>query len=841
MFEKLQNIQRGQQGRLLQFLTFTLVLVLVVLFWKAIFLFDSLQRLNRLHLDDVLYRWRGPVAADTNIVIVAVDDETSKELSFPVPRRYYAELIAVLQTLGARTIAFDFLFNDRTFSLDDSLLATASDTNTVIHGLDLISSATSEILPLEDDQLIPCQGMPIDSATSQYPSANRIVFPYFKNLDRYFQRLGHFAMLIDVDGHLRHIPLVMKYGDCLYPSLGLKTYLHAFDLEKARLQVEKHQFKIQYAVLPAIKVTTSEPGVMMLNFYGDMSAFENYYSMIGLLRLGWEESLDSLRASGYQPFAGKIVLIGNTMTGSGDVFLTPFDTQFPGVGMHATAVANLIKREWLVPLVGWKWFTTELVLLALFGATAFFGYKKRRKRNSLLMGGMFGGIFLLFVNVGAFLAFLEFHLVGGWVEWNLAAIFMAAIGWGLDYLEVRDKGVATQRKLEATQRELEEAREINSAQHILIDIRILFVKLDKGYVVAHFIEKIFSGKEEPLRELKIGQQNQLARHVEEKIVNSLRSNLKKLYGTFEMSCPSGKIETSGVNATLCGDLRFLGKIIYESFGLIGTYNQLFDANETNVYLRFLVSDGSIPWHLAYRPADGLTKGVFLAEQYPLSLKFDFVNPITRGDLQDKGPHAILMGPAYAPDLPENMGLLEHLRNVLKPKLHRAPLINRTCDEALSAFRVLQNRNLRLIHFSGHCEHQRLSFGEEGFLGADNIRNDSDPWFLSHPIIFVNACISGSPDKADKWNSGESLTIEFLRRGAGACIVTLFKVPDGPSAMFAKAFYEHLLDRGETIGMALLAARKHLDQSGILKDYDPKNNLTRYAYVIYGDPTIKFYK
>lgn len=61
---------------------------------------------------DFRFRWRGEEPPDTNVVIVAVDDQSQQELglNWPFPCSFHAKLVRNLKKAGAKVIAFDIEF-----------------------------------------------------------------------------------------------------------------------------------------------------------------------------------------------------------------------------------------------------------------------------------------------------------------------------------------------------------------------------------------------------------------------------------------------------------------------------------------------------------------------------------------------------------------------------------------------------------------------------------------------------------------------------------------------------------------------------------------------------------
>src|SRR5207245_2226263 len=80
---------------------------------------------------------------------------------------------------------------------------------------------------------------------------------------------------------------------------------------------------------------------------------------------------------------GRIVLIGSTAAAAADVWATPFDPLLPGVEIHANAIDNLLRGNFLVR----NWYTrllsfAQLVLLGIAGdaelcATGAAGHRRR--------------------------------------------------------------------------------------------------------------------------------------------------------------------------------------------------------------------------------------------------------------------------------------------------------------------------------------------------------------------------------------------------------------------------------------------------------------------------------
>lgn len=75
---------------------------------------------------NTLFQLRGTIAPDSRVVIIGIDDPSLKELgSFPLPRRYYTQLLNQLTPFEPSVVAIDLLLSDP--NPDDRPLATAID------------------------------------------------------------------------------------------------------------------------------------------------------------------------------------------------------------------------------------------------------------------------------------------------------------------------------------------------------------------------------------------------------------------------------------------------------------------------------------------------------------------------------------------------------------------------------------------------------------------------------------------------------------------------------------------------------------------------------------------
>lgn len=93
-----------------------------------------------------------------------------------------------------------------------------------------------------------------------------------------------------------------------------------------------------------------------------------------------------------------------------------------------------------------------------------------------------------------------------------------------------------------------------------------------------------------------------------------------------------------------------------------------------------------------------------------------------------------------------------------------------------------------------------------------------------PVVFLNACRSG----VERWGP-EGLVgfaSAFLGAGAGVFVGSLWAIDDEPAREFAAAFYRHLVQLGDPLGVAAAEARRRVSAPW---------SATPLAYAVYGDP------
>lgn len=260
---------------------------------------------------------RGVRKPPSSVLIVAVDDAfVREEGKYPVSRGTLARIIDGVARFSPKAVAVDVLLLDAGDEADDAALADALARNrSVIAGAAVFDADRQRLGPAGD------------GALDRVPIADRLALP----LDLFAQRaaVGLVNVATDFGGTPRLVPMVFRASDRIEASFPLQAASVALNAEPA--------FEPGRVVLGDRAVPTDLGQRLPIGYYGPRGTIETVGA--GALLAG---TVDRGQVE------GRIVVIGATVIGSGDVFPTPFDPVLPGVEVISTAISNLVAGDGLV-------------------------------------------------------------------------------------------------------------------------------------------------------------------------------------------------------------------------------------------------------------------------------------------------------------------------------------------------------------------------------------------------------------------------------------------------------------------------------------------------------------
>jgi adenylate cyclase len=321
-----------------------------------------------LRIYDTLLRAAGTRPPLARVAVVAIDDRSLSEVGqWPWRRDVIARLLERIDAAGASVIALDLLLAepDRFSSHGaapqdggtDALLADTLRTQGVVTAYAFTFGATPRadrgcVLHPLDLALVHARNL--RSAREQLFHADGVTCT-LPALARAAGASGFVNAGPDRDGLLRRIPLLMAFGDHVYPSLALTAVRRATSSRHLTLKPLSHQ-RAELTMGEQL-VPLDERGTLLVRFRGRRGSFPHVSAS---QVLDGRVPADALR--------DRIVFVGATALGAGDIVATPFDTALPGIEVHASAADTLLQGDFIATPPYARAF--ELIGTIVFGLTA---------------------------------------------------------------------------------------------------------------------------------------------------------------------------------------------------------------------------------------------------------------------------------------------------------------------------------------------------------------------------------------------------------------------------------------------------------------------------------------
>ena len=352
---------------------------------------------------DARFRARGVRPIDDRIVIVGLDEKTLQRVgSFPIARNYYAQAVDKIASGGARVIGFDFDFPtpeknsavealktlesefekssptvvekireiEKSSDNDAILAASLKKAGNVVLGhifLDKERAKAMDVKTAQDyvyvlsDHPFPQvrpqkQGESIDvgkawNAGSRSGHDGPVMYgiePNLRLIAESAKSYGFFNYDPDRDGIYRRALSLIRYhqedcsnapvGECQwYPSLPLEMLKVAENIKDQSMVGNMTDVGMVNLEVGPYTFPTEANGSFLINFAGPFKTYPH---------CSMADVIDGKEPCAPSRFAGKIVLMGPTAIGIGDLRPMPFQSSdFMGVELHANVLDNMLNGD----------------------------------------------------------------------------------------------------------------------------------------------------------------------------------------------------------------------------------------------------------------------------------------------------------------------------------------------------------------------------------------------------------------------------------------------------------------------------------------------------------------
>ncbi|HSC75592.1 MAG TPA: adenylate/guanylate cyclase domain-containing protein [Pseudomonadales bacterium] len=296
-------------------------------------------------------------AAAQRIVIIDIDERSLKEVGhWPWSRKVLATLVDKLAAAGVVSITFDVVFSEPEPNMATEIAATQQAAPVAQHLLELAPQFDYDGLMagslgkidvtlgyILHKEVFLTGGMPpsnidVPPEVVQRTSTDRML-GYTTNipvLQKSARSQGFINGDPDADGIVRRAPLVLRYGDQLYPSLALQTVMTYLLLDTVKPNVinDGNVAYLQSVPLGDKLIHTDEKGQMLVPYRGHKGSFP-YIPAADVL----SDKVDPAVLS------GSIAMVGTSAIGLVDLRTTPVGAMYPGIETQATIVDALLRGD----------------------------------------------------------------------------------------------------------------------------------------------------------------------------------------------------------------------------------------------------------------------------------------------------------------------------------------------------------------------------------------------------------------------------------------------------------------------------------------------------------------
>ena len=301
---------------------------------------------------DQYQRWQPRTYQDVGVRIVDIDDASLRRLGqWPWPRSQVADMVERLRDAGAAAIAFDVLFAEpdrtaprallkhwklapdmaaRLAALDDpdSRLAAALQGGRTVLGVAAVNDGEGQRPPPPHFGLVT-RG---PDAGARLPTFNAAIGA-LEPLSSAAAGNGAMTFIPDADGIVRRVPLMLRAGDTMLPSLATEALRVAEGARTIVMQSGEDglaAFSIGRHTLP---VTAK-------------GEFWVHFTRAAAARTvpAWQVLQGTASAAAIDK---AIVLVGTSAQGLQDLRFSPLGGIIPGVEVHAQALEQVLSGDWL--------------------------------------------------------------------------------------------------------------------------------------------------------------------------------------------------------------------------------------------------------------------------------------------------------------------------------------------------------------------------------------------------------------------------------------------------------------------------------------------------------------
>ena len=324
---------------------------------------------------------------DSNVVIIDIDEKSlGKFGQFPWSRSVFAKIIEKVSATEPKAIGFDVFFTEKDKQSPEEIIKSYSLVPTDVAQLqnikghdevfrEQLEKSKSIIAVLGSN--VSSHGTYDRSAKAKFlskggdPKEFTYAYPYsigsLEKLEKSAKGLGSISFLDQTDGIIRSLPLIVRFKEKLYPTMGLEM-IRVGENQK-NLYVELNEVGITRISSRPYRITSDPNGIIWIRY---KSPQKNQYISASSV---FEGKFDEAK------FKNKYVLIGASAQGLFDLVKIPLGVTIPGVEVHANVIENILDQSYLIRNP--NTYVFELLFSIIIACITFFFSQKIKPKYSL--------------------------------------------------------------------------------------------------------------------------------------------------------------------------------------------------------------------------------------------------------------------------------------------------------------------------------------------------------------------------------------------------------------------------------------------------------------------------
>ena len=383
----------------------------------------------------------------SEVVIVDINEKSLKKFGqFPWSRSVFAKIIENINTTKPKAIGLDIFFSEKDKQSPEEIIKSYNlvPTDVIeiqnIRGHDEIFREQLE----KSNSVIAVLGSNVSSHGSYDRSAKAKFFskggdpkeftfsyPYsigsLEKLEKSAKGLGSISFLDQMDGIVRSLPLILRFNNKLYPTMGLEM-IRVVGIKKLSLR--------------PLKISTDPNGLFLIRYKQPQK--DQYISASSVYDKKFEEDF----------FKDKYVLIGASAQGLFDRVKTPLGVTMPGVEVHANVIENILDNSYLIRNP--KVYIVELLFSIIIAFVTFYFSQTIKPKYSLVI---YFSTTISVILIGFIFFLLRSELIDiSYPIFMVTAIFLA--GLYFRFLKENELAISNLQKQAVLKKEREMAGEV---------------------------------------------------------------------------------------------------------------------------------------------------------------------------------------------------------------------------------------------------------------------------------------------------------------------------------------------------------------------------------------------